>query len=153
MVKFLPNGDYFLYLRTLLPSATLRNISIQDSNNVNFVISTLNQVDLQNVQLRNNTFNIETLQFALFFFNYADKVLVQNVYANTQGGPILKITHVLNQQIYNCTFENITTSQKLETVNQNLIQTARFADDIQSGLNPNEDLLTVIRDFNINVNT
>ena len=126
MVAYNPDVSYFTSEGSGTPSgANITNIRIQNSSNSNFLFSHINHVDIADVELYNNYLNDTNARFSIFSMNQADKVIVRNIHAENQCGSVFRMDAVLNQQFYNCSFKNTSTSQDLIKELQNIVYITR----------------------------
>jgi len=88
----------------------------------------------------------------LFYFEIAYNVTAQNIEGNKIYGPLLKMNCVLNQMVQDFFLTDITTSQRFDKSNQNIIQLVRDDCVDSVGLDTVYGAWTSINNFNVNVN-
>ena len=153
MLRYSPDTTYFLYPKTLSSSVSLSNIQISDSSNTNFLIFKTHYSTLKNVTISNSycyCITSET-QFPLFYFEIANNVTAQNIAGSNLYGPLLKMNCVLNQLVQDFFLSEITTSQRFDKSNQNVIQLVRDDCVDSAGLDTVYGAFTQITNFNVNV--
>ena len=110
----------------------------------------MDQVSIQNVELYNNFYNDSNASFPIFYIYWVNRVLVRNIYAEHQCGPVFRLDSVLNQQFYNCLFKDTYITHDLTYELQNIVLINRQIANINS-LNLAERVVTIFNNFHIDV--
>lgn len=134
----------------LLPTVTMEGITIVNSTNANFQFQGLDTVTLKNIRLYNTSFSQTDIHFPMFHFEQMNRVVISDLKAVTLNGPVFRFSGVLNHQISDCNFEDISTSQEFPAMFQNLLILSRDSSNTR-GLNKKTALQTKITGFNVNV--
>ena len=137
-------------MNNVFPIANIDTVKIEHSTNTNFLFFTVYAVNIKNVELNNNGLNDTFAKFSMFYVNTAEQTTIRNFDARNQSGSVFSIDAVTVQEFYNCTFDDIRTSQDFNQTLQNIVRINRtIGSEIQSvsKLKP----MTIFQDFHVNV--
>ena len=109
----------------------------------------MHEINIQNIELENNTYKIPADNTAMFFTKYSDIVTITNVTVKNHSQNIFCLVSVLTQKFNNCTFNNIIMDDSSTQLFKYMIFTIRMEADVDR--NNTEQPVTIFQDFHVDV--
>lgn len=152
LVTFSPDAyDQFFYKWKILPFVELKDITLKDTRNANFIATGADTVNISNVYLEGLSMKDVKVTYPAFYFSLGHSMNVYNLTAKNVSGPLIQTVNVLAQNFSTFSLTNMYASQQLKTSFQGVIFIAKVENVAQKGLDVRKSLNTYLDNINLNV--
>ena len=151
MITFTPGTDQFLNTWKVLPYVELKDITVKDSKNANFIFTAGDTVNISNVYLEGLSVKDVTVTYPVLYFGGGHSMNVYNLSANNVTGPIIQAVTVLTQNFSSFSLSNMKTDQQLQAILQSIIYISKVDSLLKKGLNISRSKDTFLDNINLNV--
>ena len=108
----------------------MNTIGIQNSQNINFPLSEMHEINIQNIELESNFYQNTVEGTVMFSITGSGIVTITNVTARNHCDSIFLLNSVRTQKFYNCTFTNITVYDDSMDNPLFIVSSTRMQDDV-----------------------
>ena len=91
-------------------SITIKDLSIENSNNLLFLAKGINDITLMDVKLFNTSYEVSKGQFSLFSLEEADTLTISNITGSDLIGSIWRINNIQKISVSDCDFTELSTN-------------------------------------------
>ena len=151
MINFVPTNNQFLRLWRVLPYVELKDITVKESRNVNFIMFNVDTVNISNIYLQDLSVKDVNVTYSMFHLSLGHAMNVYKLTANNVTGPVLYLSNVLAQNFSTLSLNDMKTSQgQLRTSLQSIIVISKVDDLSQKGLDIRKSQDTFLNNINLN---
>jgi len=149
-IMFYPNANPFLYNWSVLPMVDIKEITMKNCKNVNFVVLNSDTTTVSNVYLDNISIRDVKAYYGIFTVFTSHAFNVNNLTANNVSGQVIESLDVLSQNFSDFSLNDMATTKNLSITLQNLIQIAKMSDLTKKGLDIRKPRDTYLNNINLN---